>query len=385
MRARDAVPRRPVRFLFVLPSLQLGGAERQALLLARDLAERERAHVQVWGFGEPGPVVSAAERLGIEGRSVPLPPGGARVDQVRFTAWFVRQVRRAAADVLLPYSRVPNRLCGLTWRWAGARLCVWNHRDGGNMSAPTRADRWAMRRTPVVVSNSRHGAEFLARAYAIPLSRIAVVHNGVELAPARDDRAAWRARLGAGARTFVASMLANLTSNKDHATLLRAWRTVVDVMGRSRLEALLVLAGFPGETAPALERLAADLRLAASVRFTGQIDDVTGLLEASDLGVFSSRHEGSPNGVLECMAAGLAVVGTDIDGIREAVGEAGYPYLAPSGDHESFAGHILALANDPALRTEIGRENRGRVTSIFSPTRMGARMAGLFAAHLEQR
>ena len=40
MRARDAVPRRPVRFLFVLPSLQLGGAERQALLLARYLAER---------------------------------------------------------------------------------------------------------------------------------------------------------------------------------------------------------------------------------------------------------------------------------------------------------------------------------------------------------
>jgi glycosyltransferase involved in cell wall biosynthesis len=89
-----------------------------------------------------------------------------------------------------------------------------------------------------------------------------------------------------------------------------------------------------------------------------------------DLGIFSSRKEGCPNGVLECMAASLAVTGTDIPGIREAVGETGYPWLAPPGDAEALARHILTLARDTNLRERLGDLNRQRIVEHFTPEQM---------------
>jgi glycosyltransferase involved in cell wall biosynthesis len=194
----------------------------------------------------------------------------------------------------------------------------------------------------------------------------------------------WRQRLGADDRTFVAGMVANLTSNKDHATLIRAWRIVVDRLRADGRRSILALAGQFGDTHDALRGLASALDLDAKVRFLGQVGDVAGLLHAADLGVFSSPSEGCPNGVLECMAAGLAVVGSDIDGIREAIGKSGARYLAQPGDHEQFAALILALAADPARRAEMGRANRRRVDEAFSPREMGDRMAALCAGYLER-
>ena len=121
-----------------------------------------------------------------------------------------------------------------------------------------------------------------------------------------------------------------------------------------------------------------------SVRFLGQVRDVSGLLQSVDLGLFASPIEGSPNAVLECMAAGLAVVGTDIPGIREAVGPDGAPYLAPPEDADRFAELVLLLARDAERRAQAGRANRRRIENCFSPRQMGARMASLCAARLSR-
>ena len=76
-----------------------------------------------------------------------------------------------------------------------------------------------------------------------------------------------------------------------------------------------------------VEALIQELKIVSSVRLVGEVPDLANLLGALDLGVFSSRFEGCPNGVLECMAAGLPVVATDIPGIIEAVGSDMKSYL----------------------------------------------------------
>src|SRR6185503_14459628 len=157
---------------------------------------------------------------------------------------------------------------------------------------------------------------------------------------------------------FVGCMLANIHQNKDHDTLLRAWRIVVDNLPPRWDQAVLLLAGWLHPEADNIRTLTRELNLGDSVRFLGAVDDVAGLLSASDLGVFSSRSEGCPNGLLECMAAGLAVVGTDIEGIRQVVGE---KFLAPPGDAERLAKIILELADDPDLCATIGAANQSRI------------------------
>lgn len=409
-----AAPLAGKRVLVVLGCLDLGGAERQAIQLAEGLLHRHQATVQVWGFRPPGRAAELCERLGVRWRYVPEPWGRGLLRWPAMIGNFARTVRRERPDILLPYTAFPNVLCGLAWRLTGARVCIWNQRDVGlGLASP--AVPWAVRNTPLFLSNSTVGAEYLIETLRVRARRVRVVRNAVQLPPPRDDRAAWRARLGADPGSLVACMVANLQENKDHATVLNAWRIVCDRLSRSDrpngtdrmsgpsrpsgdvstplareagegqgVRALLVLAGRLDAAEP-LKQMVRDLHLEPAVRFLGEVDDVSGLLSAADLGVFSSRSEGCPNGVLESMAAGLAVVATDCPGVGEAVGEASLAWLAPTGSPEAMAERIVLLAGDAATRAEVGKANALRIQNEFSVERQDAAMGGLLAAALRDR
>jgi glycosyltransferase involved in cell wall biosynthesis len=210
---------------------------------------------------------------------------------------------------------------------------------------------------------------------------VQVVPNGVELPPPAADRAAWRSRLGLADDQLAACMIAHLHIFKDHATLLRAWRMVVDRRGNGPPPVLL-LAGKPGDTADATGQLVAELQLQRHVRLLGPVDDVAGLLGAADLGVLSSRREGCPNAVLEYMAAGLPVIASDIDGVRMALGPAAAPWLAPTGNAAALAAQIAALLDDAGLRQQLGAANRQRAQIEFSPRQLLVRTLALLTAQL---
>jgi glycosyltransferase involved in cell wall biosynthesis len=358
------------RIVFVLPGLNLGGAERQALLLARYLIHEHYADVRVLGFGKPGKVAELCDAVGIPWHSLDAdwPPN--RLGRVRAAIQFGLSLRQYKPDILLPYCWFPNMICGLSWRLSGARLCVWNQRDEGRHFSGTRLGRLSAKLMPKFISNSKHGADFLVEELNVNRENIAVVHNGIEFGGSIETHFSWRERLQLSSGDFVACMVANLHHFKDHATLLRAWRQVVDQLGEDGHSAVLLLAGRFDTTHDMLKALAYDLELGKNVRFLGQVSDIEGLLGSVDLGIFSSRKEGCPNGVLECMAASLAVTGTDIPGIREAVGETGYPWLAPPGDAEALARHILTLARDTNLRERLGDLNRQRIVEHFTPEQM---------------
>ena len=210
------------RIVFVLFNLELGGAERQALNLATHLVEQEQAAVEVWGFNKSGPVAQICEQIGVTWRIIPFPFKGGRLARSIGLARVAMSLRRARPDLLLPYTFVPNVVCGLVWKWVGAPACVWNQRDEGRMLFVADWARSAARRTPMFVSNSEAGAEFLRADLGVDSSKIRVIENGVAITPALEDRSAWRARLDVDDECFVACMVANLHDNKDHRTLLRA-------------------------------------------------------------------------------------------------------------------------------------------------------------------
>jgi hypothetical protein len=100
-------------------------------------------------------------------------------------------------------------------------------------------------------------------------------------------------------------MAANLHGLEDHKTLLKAWPRVQETWPERQLAPVILPAGRLDGTADSLKALDYDLNLGSSVRCLGGVSDICGLLGAAELGVFSSRLEGCPNGVLECMASGL--------------------------------------------------------------------------------
>jgi glycosyltransferase involved in cell wall biosynthesis len=346
------------RVVFVLGNLELGGAERQALILAKHLVQYEQADVEVWGFNHSGPVAGLCDQHHIASRVIPSP------DLLKFA----RLLRQHRPDILLPYTSLPNVLCGLVWQRTGARLCVWNQRDEGIFSLDAKWLQRAARQTPRFISNSNAGARYLIEQLNVDPEKVRVIPNGIEAQLPQADRTAWRTRLEIDDAAFVACMVANVHANKDHATLLKAWRLVVKALKQRGRKAVLVLAGRHYGAYESLVDLTNELEIASNVRFAGYVSDVAGLLGAVDLGVFSSCSEGCPNGVLECMAAGLAVVGTDIEVIREVAGES--EFLAPCGNAKRFAEQILKLAADPALCATIGAANQSRIKARYNARRM---------------
>ena len=359
-----------VRVAIVLKWSGLGGAERQALVLARHLREVEGAVVEVQALNDAeGRAAELFREAGIPWRAR---RGRWRGSKPRTVARLVRTaavLRGARPDVLLPYCELPNAVCGLLWRHVGARTCVWNQRDTIPFTLDEAFVRRAIRSTPVLVSNSEHGADFLVARGALR-ERVRVIANGVDLAPARASRAAWRRRLGVSEGDVVVTSLAHFYARKDHETLLAAWQRMLARADGSRDRLTLVLAGRSEGRREVLEALAHDLRVDDRIRFVGDVGDVSGLLEASDIGVLSSPMEGCSNAVLEKMASALPVVGSDVPGIREALGGDGWPSLVPSGDPDALGSALARLCGDPDLRKRVGRQNRARQRAVFGRERM---------------
>ena len=362
---------RGAKILFVLPSLGFGGAERQAFLLGRHLVARRKARVKFVAFGPSGGLAALCSDAGIATAEFEMRHRyRSRTGQLRDVARFIGFLRREAADVVLPYCMFQNVLCGLTWRLGGARLCIWNQRDEGRSRLEPWAEHLAVRQTRSFISNSTHGAEFLIHTLGVRPEFVHVVRNGIELQPAVLNPEDWRRQLALTDKAFVACMIANLHGFKDHATLIMAWRKVVDQLAVNALTAHLLLAGDRGDRFDAIVHQVGQLGLAQRVHVLGPIEDITGLLRAADLCVFSSTTEGIPNGVLEAMASGLSVVATDCRGIREAVGPAGLECLATPADPDDLAEKIVRFALDPELRARLGKQARGRIETEFGLERM---------------
>lgn len=356
------------KIVFLLGNFELGGAERQALLLACHLRDQEGAEVEVWGIGGPGRASDLCDASGVSWRQIHLQLGASLTANILDLISFVGELRRVKPDVLLPYTWFPNVLCGLTWRIAGCQVCIWNQRDSGIFLDPTRAvHRLAVNLTPFFISNSTHAAAFLKDRFGVDKERLTVIPNGVRLDPPCDNRHTWRLRLGVADSDFVGCMVANFTKLKDHGTAVRAWRVVVDQLLATRSRrAVLVLAGRDDGTAVSITSLIRELDLEGDVCLLDAVDDVTGLLASCDIGVHCSEHEGCPNAVLEEMAAGLPVVASDNDGVRMVLGDGAEPFLAPHRDAEGIAQRILRVALDSDYRESVGKSNQQRISNGFS-------------------
>ena len=161
---------------------------------------------------------------------------------------------------------------------------------------------------------------YLARGLGRP-DRFMVVRSPVRLEsflPVRDwspeRRAAGRESLGVPAGAAVLLTVGFLERRKRHDLLLRRLRPLLRPDG-----AVLLVAG-TGDQRPELERLAAELGVADSVRFLGHVEAVEGVFAAADLLVHTSAVEGVPQVVVQALAAGLPVVATEAEGLREVPG-----------------------------------------------------------------
>jgi glycosyltransferase involved in cell wall biosynthesis len=116
-----------------------------------------------------------------------------------------------------------------------------------------------------------------------------------------------------------------------------------------------------------------------SVRVHGLTDgSVVGrALMSSSIAVLPSRAEGLPMFVLEAMAAGCAVVATDVGAIRPLIGDAAGLLVEP-GNVPALASALNTLMTSPALRARFGEAARARISSDYAEQGMTLRWRALY-------
>ena len=253
---------------------------------------------------------------------------------------------RLAARGVLPTLFQPHG-----WSWLAAPLGM----ARAALAWERCAARWTTRFICVGSGEERQGREHAVRG---PYT---VVPNGVDLRrfqPAGDDdRSAARARVGVPQDAPLAVCVGRVTRQKGQDVLVAAWPSVL----RRQPDARLALLG-DGELREPLRH-----RATAGVIFPGTAEDVRPWYAAADVVVFPSRWEGLPLTLLEALAVGRPVVGSDIPGIGDELPD-GAGALVPVGNPAALA----AAVGDRLCQPEAARAE-GAVGSRYATANADAR------------
>jgi glycosyltransferase involved in cell wall biosynthesis len=191
---------------------------------------------------------------------------------------------------------------------------------------------------------------------------VSLIYNGVDLA--RYDHTepccTFREQYGIEPDAVVVGVVARLEPEKGHPTLLQAWPAVL----RAVPNAALLVVG-EGSRSAELERLAASLRIAHRVVFTGRRDDVPSVTAALDVAVLPSYREAQGLSILEAMALSRPVVASRVGGIPEVIEDGVSGLLVPPRDPEALAGAIIRLLKDHPYADMIGRAGHDVVHERF--------------------
>lgn len=355
------------RIAMLIPTLdQIGGAERQVLLLAKELAARSWQVTAIALSGTGNTV--AAELAASEIAYISLGMRKAWIDPrgwLRYLAW-ERANRPDVVHAHLPHATWFARSVRLL---APVRVMVdtihTSHTGRRNRQLCYRLSAWL---SSCVTCVSAAVAEAVLASGVASGKNLTILPNGIPMppsliAPAHPGRFEWIA-------------VGRLAPVKDYPTLLLAFAALP---GEPHLKILGT-----GTEEQSLRRMAAELQVGDRVHFAGFQRDVQPHLAAADAFVLTSLWEGLPVSVLEASAAGLPVVATEGAGTREAMlpGETGL--LVPVGDISALAKTMATvMAMPPRERQAMGTRGRQFVEQHFSLPAVADRWETLYSDLLE--
>jgi glycosyltransferase involved in cell wall biosynthesis len=218
-----------------------------------------------------------------------------------------------------------------------------------------------------------------ARARA---EQVVTVPNGVDIEALRrltaEERARKRQTLGLGRNDIVVGTIARLAKEKDFETFLRAV-----ARAREKLPLLRSVIVGEGPLRAQLESFASSLGLAGVVLFLGERKDVGNLIQCYDAFLLTSVIEGMPNVVMESQLLGVPVVATRAGGTVDLIRDGETGLLAPIGDHQALASCIVRLFTEDGLWSRISLASAKQIRDGYTIEQLVARTEAVYRGLLK--
>jgi glycosyltransferase involved in cell wall biosynthesis len=220
----------------------------------------------------------------------------------------------------------------------------------------------------VTLTNSADGRRALLDSEGLRPCRVRVIENGVDL-----GRFANLRRPATGSETVRVGAVANLRPVKNLDGLIRAAAEVCRRHPGVRFE----VAGEGGQR-PELEALIRANDLDGRFVLRGAVADIPAFLSRLDVAVLPSHSESMSNAVLEYMAAGRAIVATDVGANAHLIRAGREGLIVPAGDDAALAAAICQFLRHPQLARSMAAAARARAEADFSRAAMVRRFEGFY-------
>lgn len=330
-----------------------GGGEKWHYEAARDLAERG---FNVVFFCAPGSALEAK----IKPLNIPIEP--LSISNLSFLNPFkmmrvVRTLKRRGITTLLMNNPADLKLVGPAAVMADIGRIIFR-RGVPRQFKRNFYNRWLLQDViHVAIANSDAMADSLDnnKGGLVPRDKIMLVENGIrfsdleETAPLleHDDR-------------IVLATAGRMINQKNQGFLI----DVANELRNQGLNFRLLIAG-TGELESELRARVDKYKLHSQVEFLGFVENMQALFASTDIFVFPSFYEGSPNALIEAAGVGLPIVASDIPPIREILPTDELGCLCPVNSIDKFCAAINELAADPDYRARLGKAGQEEIRQRF--------------------
>jgi glycosyltransferase involved in cell wall biosynthesis len=361
--------------LFILPYLNQGGTEKQALSLIKGLGDRYKISLLAPdGKGAP------------QFRALPILQREYTKWEINFFKGFpelisaIKEIQKEQAidlvhihgahelmlAVHLALSKVPILFTVHGYHGAGAKFSY-------QMSCWF--SNWLADRVICVCE-----AEYnLLRELGLSKKKLHLIYNGVQEPILDLDKSlelAQKFQLDPASQIILGTA-ARLDEAKGLTYLLQAFAKLQGDNLR------LVIAG-NGELEASLKQEAQDLGIGDRVIFTGYLEDLPNLMKLFDIFVLPSLQEACSLACAEAMSQGKPVVGTCVGGIAEQVSDRQTGFIVQPRDPDSLAAKLAELIADRDLRDRFAKNGYSRYRQLFSNEIMLEKTAQLYDQMIEK-
>ncbi|HJQ32268.1 MAG TPA: glycosyltransferase family 4 protein [Pyrinomonadaceae bacterium] len=318
------------------------------------------------GGPAPNAFVAAARAAGARVYVIP--------ERFRFDPRVLSQLRQLVElhrpDIIQTHQVKSHFLLKLSGLWRRHPWIAFHHgytTTDLKMELYNRLNRWSLPAARRVVTVCGAFSPRLTREGVSP-EKIFVRHNSISpngnAAPPVEEVSALRERLNIreGARVILA--VGRLSREKGHADLVRA-------LGHLRasepaIDFRLLVVG-DGPEREAVETEARAQGVADRLVFAGHVSDVRPFYALADVLALPSHSEGSPNVLLEAMAAGLPVAATSVGGVPEIVSDEESALLVAPHDAAALGAALARLLKDEDLARRLASNARALVAAHYTP------------------
>ena len=347
----------PLRLLFLVTSMPVGGAETLLMNLVRRL-DRGRFAPEIACLKERGPLGDLlADEMPVHCDLLT-----SKFD-LRILPRLLRLMRSRKIDAVVTVGAGDKMFWGrLAAKLAGVPVIMSALHSTGWPDSVGRLNRLLTPLTDAFIGVADAHAEHLSKYEKFPRDKVHTIYNGIDTEVFLPGNGSEKRReLGIPEDAPVVGILAALRPEKNHELFLAGAKQIAETFPAAHF----VLIG-DGERRPTLEALATELGIADTTHFLGSRSDVAEILPAIDVVALTSHNEASPVSILEALSCEVPVVSARVGSVPETVIPGQTGELFEAGDLDGFVAATVDLLQNPEKRTAMGSQGRQHVVDHCS-------------------